>query len=204
MKLSTYGELNFEFAFSLTNESERGAVLVGTSKIENYLEKLLSVIIPENSKAYKSRLFNYPGALSSFSGKIELLYAFRIIDKKLYLSLNALRKVRNKAAHDSESFALISVWEQVKTIFTFELNFPHIIEELSYNNLISFKLSRIKTGFENSQFKDYDYQQTWQERFPDPKIDPVIQEEHRVWQLSYALTFLCLKIEVIADEYESL
>ncbi len=100
MKDKTYGEISFDFAFSLTNESERGAVLIGASKVEVYLEKLLNIILPSKTKAYKSRLLNYRGPLSSLSGKIELLYAFRIVDEQVYNSLNALRKIRNEAAQD--------------------------------------------------------------------------------------------------------
>ena len=117
MRSSEYPELNFDFVFKLTNESERGAILVGASKVETYLENLILKILPSKQKSYTSRLLNYPGPLSSFSGKIELLYAFGVIDKKLYDSLTILRKIRNDAAHSNEEFSIQKIKDTIDKIY---------------------------------------------------------------------------------------
>ena len=202
MKDNVYGELSFDFAFNLTNESDRGAILIGASKIENYLENLLLAIIPSHTKAYKSRLFNYPGTLSSFSGKIELLYAFRLIDELLYQSLNALRKIRNEAAHTSNAFSLKESKDLLATIYAFEPNFPDVIAHLAYDNLIKWKLRKVKKNFEDANLKEYDYQKLWDEQYPNPKDNEVIAEQLIIWELAHGLTFLSLKIEVITEEYK--
>jgi len=200
----SYGGLSFDFAFSLTNESDRGGILIGTGKVEDFLEQLLLTLIPRSSKSYKSRLFDYPGPMSSLSGKIELLYAFRIIDQTLYNSLTALRKIRNQAAHSTDTFSLETISEQLKLVFLFEENFPQVIAHLAYENLIKSKLMQIKEAFEKSDFKDVDYQKIWEEEYPNPKENESIQQQLRVWELSYAMTFLCLKIEAVADDYKAL
>lgn len=65
----------------LLNETGRGAVLIGTAYVEENLGKFILKILPKKDKKYVSRLFIYPGPLSSFSAKIELTYAFRLISE---------------------------------------------------------------------------------------------------------------------------
>ena len=53
----------------LLNETARGAVLIGTSHVEEHLENLILRILPSDKKQFTTKLFNYPGSLSSFSAK---------------------------------------------------------------------------------------------------------------------------------------
>lgn len=201
MKNSVYPELNFEFIHKLTNESERGAILIGTSKVEEYLEKLVRKILPAKSKRYTSRLLNYPGAISSFSGKIELLYAFRIIDKRFYDSLNELRKVRNDAAHSSEHFKLIEKQEEQIKINDFEEDFVGLIEHLALNNLIESKKWRFKEILEKQKKESKTYfEKEIEKRLGNLKNDENIKEQLRIWILSYGLVFMCLKIMGLIDD----
>jgi len=205
MKNSVYPELNFEFIYKLTNESERGAVLIGTSKVEEYLEKLSRKILPSKTKSYTSRLLNYPGALSSFSGKIELLYAFRIIDKRFYNSLNTLRKIRNNAAHSSEEFKLIDLQEEQTKINDFEEDFVGLIEHLALNNLITSKKWKFEKilADQKEESKPY-FQKEINKRLENLKDDEDIKEQLRIWILSYGLVFMCLKIMVLIDDLDIL
>lgn len=202
MAVPEYPELAFDFAYKLTNESERGAILIGTGKIEEYLERLVLAILPVKTKAYTSRLLNYPGPLSSFSGKIELLYAFRIIDERLYKSLNTLRKHRNTAAHSSEFFSLQSIKEELETIYDFDDVMKESIHKFALDSLIRFKKNYLKKSFDaNPDLKNFDHEQLWNESVPDPEKNEKIQEHLTIWKLAYGLTFLSLIIEVITDEY---
>lgn len=201
MKSSEYPELNFDFAFKLTNESERGAILIGASKVEEYLERLIISILPSDSKSYKNRLFKYPGALSSFSGKIELPYAFRIIDKRLYNSLNTLRKIRNQAAHSSDSFTIQKSKNELEEIYDFEYGFKEVTHKLAYDRLIQWKKENLKKSLEENELTEYDHEKLWNEHMPNPDEDQTIQEHLTVWKLAHGLTFLCLKIDVLIDEY---
>ena len=104
MKNSNYSELSVDFLILITNESPRGGILVGAAKVEDELKDLIEAILPRDSNKYLKKQFDYPGLLSSFSAKIETLYAFRFIDERMHKSLNAIRSVRNVAAHSKETF----------------------------------------------------------------------------------------------------
>jgi hypothetical protein len=204
MKSSVYPELNFEFAFKLTNESERGAILVGSSKVETYLENLILSVLPSKEKSFTSKLFNYPGPLSSFSGKIELSYAFNVIDKRVYDSLTTLKKLRNNAAHTDEEFLLSKRKDELEKIYDFEDGFPYAIHKQSFDHLIKWK----KDIFKNNLIKEnlsekVDYEKVWNEHIPDPGKNESIQEQLVIWKLAYGLTLLCLKIEIIREEHKS-
>ena len=201
MQESTYTELNVDFLFKLTNESERGALLIGGSKVEEYLENFIVKLLPSQQKEYTGRLLNYPGPLSSFAGKIELTYAFRVIDKRLYNSLSTLRKLRNEAAHSSDTFYIQNIREKLESIYDFEDGFKDVVHKLAYENLIKFKKNKLKKGLKNSNLSDYDYDKLWTEHVPNPDENETIQNHLIVWKLSYGLTFLCLKIEAISDDY---
>lgn len=196
-----YAEISVDFLIKITNESERGAILIGGSKIDEYLEELVVQILPESNKSYQNRLLKYPGPLSSFSGKIELLYAFKYIDKRFYNSLNTLRKIRNEAAHSSNNFSIQSIKAQLDIIYDFEPDFKDAAYQSALENLIKFKLHNLKQNFEDKNLHlDFDYLQLWNERVPDPEKDPEIVEQLTIWKLSYGLVFLCLKIEAIINE----
>jgi hypothetical protein len=205
MKNSNYSDLNFEFIFKLTNESERGAILIGASKVETYLEDLICNILPLNDKNYRSRLFNYPGPLSSFSGKIELSFAFRIIDERVYNSLNALRKIRNEAAHSDKMFSFKDLNNDLEKIYGFEQKFPEIVHKQSSKILLDWKKLSAKESLNYNRIdpKQIGFERLWSDRLPNPEVDETFQEQLRVWKLAYGLTLLCLKIEVIKEAWTS-
>ncbi|MGN6437519.1 MAG: hypothetical protein ACTHMM_13345 [Agriterribacter sp.] len=203
MKNSDYPGLNFDFAYKLTNESERGAILIGASKIETYLEKLILSILPIKTKKYSEKLLNYPGVLSSFSGKIELCFAFRVIDEKVYNALTALRKIRNSAAHSNETFSFQELNGELEKIYEFEYGFPEVVHELTFKHLLNWKTENARQALIKNNLADYDFETLWNETLPDPEKNETFQEHLRVWKLAYGLTLLCLKIEVIRDEWIS-
>lgn len=201
MKNSGYPELNFDFAYKLTNESERGAILIGASKVESYLENLVLNILPIKTKKYTDKLLNYPGALSSFSGKIELCFAFGVIDEKIYNALTTLRKIRNNAAHSDETFSFRKFNGELEKIYEFEYGFPEVVHKQTFEHLLKWKKENVKRALVENNLDDYDFETLWNERLPDPEKDETFQEHLRVWKLAYGLTLLCLKIEVIQDEW---
>lgn len=79
--------------------------IVGAAIIEEQLADALLAKMRPLSSEFKRRLFDGYGPLSSFSAKIDLSYAFQIIDKKTRDELTIIRKIRNKFAH---SVALIN------------------------------------------------------------------------------------------------
>lgn len=91
----------------LVSESDRGCILICTSKVESTFKKLYSKICPESmSKGNRKRLLSYPGPISSLAAMNDIGYFFEILDKEIWSSINTLRKLRNRAAHEDEEFKL--------------------------------------------------------------------------------------------------
>lgn len=91
----------------LSHESDRGAVLVVAAYIDAALEVLLAAFFVEpkiegkkKRKDYKDSLFGPKGALGSFSAKEVLAHACGLISWIEFAEIKAIRKVRNKFAHD--------------------------------------------------------------------------------------------------------
>lgn len=94
---------------SFHNESDRGAAILAGSFLENVLGHFLTSKVSEPSLADK--LFGPVGPLSSFSQRIAVAYAFKLISKKQYQDLEAIRQARNHFAHHplDASFAATEV-----------------------------------------------------------------------------------------------
>jgi len=194
-------ELSFDFAFMLTNESECGAVLIGAAKVEEFLERLLLSIFPISTKKYTSRLLHYPGSLSSLSGKIELLFAFRIIDEQFYNSLNELRLIRNRAAHESSVFALRNFPFQLSKINSFIGDSNGLISFLAQDNLIKWKRGTIKKILDEKSLDRKIYKEIWKKSTLNLDKHPEVQSQLALWKLSYGLTLMCSYTLTIIDSY---
>lgn len=88
-------------------ESDRGAVLFGAEVINTYLERTFRRIAPKGMSSRRLKdLLDYTGPLGSFSARISLAYACRLITSDLFKALHILRSLRNEAAHPEGSFSL--------------------------------------------------------------------------------------------------
>lgn len=87
----------------LFDESDRGAILVGGSILEECLENLLRAKLGSNSNARKKSielLLATSGPISSFWGKIHLSFAIGLIESWIFEDLEVIRQLRNLAAHE--------------------------------------------------------------------------------------------------------
>ncbi len=82
------------------SESDRAAGVLAGSFIDEYTKKYLRSIMISDPKT--EEMLNGYGPLSSFSARIDCLYAFGFIDKDVYTNLNIIRKIRNHFAHHPE------------------------------------------------------------------------------------------------------
>lgn len=92
----------------ILNESDGGAVLIGTSIIDDHLKKMIANRLPSDmqSKKKQESLFEYPGLLSGFAAKNDVARAAMWISESVYKSINILRHLRNDIAHKPVSFRL--------------------------------------------------------------------------------------------------
>ncbi|MEY1639740.1 MltR family transcriptional regulator [Tenuifilum osseticum] len=92
----------------LSDESDRGCVLLGSSYIENQLKILLEKILI-GTKKHKKDLFSGYGPLSTFSSKIKLSYSLGIISENLYKELEIIKSIRNLFAHYPDKISFDNV-----------------------------------------------------------------------------------------------
>jgi len=89
----------FGFSKESHADSDRGCALMLGAFLEVHLEKLLrSVFIQRRSVV--DPLFQYPGALSTFSAKIRMAYCLRLVHEHEYRDLSRILKIRNRFAHE--------------------------------------------------------------------------------------------------------
>jgi DNA-binding MltR family transcriptional regulator len=91
--------LEFNNLFNHTQKEDRSIVLVGGSFLELVLEHILRAYLPEDDKEVK-KLFDYNGALGTFSSKISMAYSLGLIEKIIKDDLHYIRKIRNEFAHN--------------------------------------------------------------------------------------------------------
>jgi hypothetical protein len=154
--------------------------LISTTYVEQHLTKLklIEAILPADiSKKEKERLFLYPGPLSSFAAKINLAYAFRIIDKGLYRSLNALRTVRNDAAHSPHAFTLHELNDKMRAVYNLCPEVPNHIRVLATESMMKLKIESLKDKFNEDSLTEEQRQQIVKDILNGPKtIEPLEQQ----------------------------
>jgi hypothetical protein len=177
---------------TMFNESGRGAILIAATRIEEHLTNLIESILPANmSKKGKDRLFAYPGQLSSFSAKINLSYAFRIIDKTLYDSLNTLRTVRNDAAHSASQFSLHELNDRMRGVYNFGPSMPDSIKRRAYDAMIGLKMSTLNDLFNEHELSEEERKQQIEQIFNNPKTIISLEKQLPYYELLNGLCFIC-------------
>lgn len=101
-------------------ESDRAAALLAGIVAEGYTETLLRGFTRTGSDV--DRLFDIYGPLSSFSARINVAYAFGLIDEHLRSDLDYIKRVRNYFAHElrDASFGVSPVREFCANLSTRE------------------------------------------------------------------------------------
>ena len=74
-----------------------GRALISSAIVEDFLQQLLLHAMRSLSNTKAKRLFD--GPLATFDAKIEVAYAFDLIDDDLRNDLNVIKDIRNAFAH---------------------------------------------------------------------------------------------------------
>jgi DNA-binding MltR family transcriptional regulator len=88
----------------LLKESDRGCAIFGAQILADDLESLLRTHFRSDDESVKkvvNPLFATYAPLSSFSAKIQVAYAIRLITKGLKHHLDVIRRLRNEFAHEA-------------------------------------------------------------------------------------------------------
>jgi hypothetical protein len=102
---------------TIVMESDRGAVLVAASIVDDYLRRLFeSRGSPQIGKKKRRELLEYPGPLSSLAAKVDIALLTELIDPPLHTAIHRLRSLRNAVAHNTTSFRLADHEERLRQI----------------------------------------------------------------------------------------
>lgn len=85
----------------LNTDGVRGCAVLAHALLEDMLRQCILANMTDLNKDEQDRLFVGSGPLSSFSSKIQLAYAFKIIGTKTRHDLDTIREIRNAIAHTS-------------------------------------------------------------------------------------------------------
>ena len=86
------------FRKTLAQESDRGCALMAASYLDDQLKILLESHLVEDKKISKE-LFEFNGALGTFSSRIEMSYMLGLLPSNVRKDLHIIRKARNHFAH---------------------------------------------------------------------------------------------------------
>jgi len=176
----------------LLSESGRGALLVASAQMDDQLTQLIDAFLPkEMTSKDKKRLFKYPGHLSSFASKIELAYAFRLIDGSLYNCLNALRSLPNDAAHTTSNFELHELSEKLKSIFNLGSGFQGSMSHLAKEAFLKMKLNLLKDYLDESGLELEDRKRIFFDAVKNEEVIASLEKQVPYWELITGLSFLC-------------
>lgn len=86
------------FAAEFNSESDRGAVLVAASRIDEILKSVLVAFLRGTNSA--SELLEGFNALSAFSARASACHALGLIDDAEFADITLIRKIRNAFSHE--------------------------------------------------------------------------------------------------------
>jgi len=175
----------------ILQESPRGAVIIGTTIVEDHLTKFIEAILPYSSSKDKKKLLRYPGHLSSFSAKIEMAFAFRLINENLYISLNELRDLRNRAAHNSSTFSLIDFRSSLDKVFNIGPSATCHIRNQALKMLVELKSLSIENIFDEHNLEQVEKESIVNNLLTNKKLLASIERQVPHWELIYGLSLIC-------------
>ena len=129
---------------TIVAESDRGAVLVAASIVDEYLGKLFEGLLPTTTPTdLRKRFLKYPNPLSSMAAKADIGLFTRLIPHSIHRAVTLLRQLRNDVAHSPESFRLADHINQVREMSEIGPGISHFINETAVEILVRDFVSRI-------------------------------------------------------------
>jgi DNA-binding MltR family transcriptional regulator len=96
----------------LRDETDRGKIIVAASYLDEELELVIRTMMRDLPKDLEAELFRGYGPLASFSGKIKLAFALKIINEAIYKDLLVIKALRNHFAHAYSHDSAYDNWIQ--------------------------------------------------------------------------------------------
>ncbi len=109
----------------------------------------------------------------------------------MYDSLNALRKIRNDAAHSTNKFELQQLSEKLKPVYNLGPGIQTFIKDISTRSIVTNKFKRVEMGLAESDLNNEEKQKMLEGIFQDEKNIRLLEQQIPFWELLYGLTLLC-------------
>lgn len=109
VRFQDIGEEEIEWRIKdLENESDRGAIILAATNVEDTLELRLMDMLPnlKEDETARKLVFEQDGPISSFSRKLLMAYATGIVDTQYRKLIDLVREIRNACAHCRKPLSL--------------------------------------------------------------------------------------------------
>lgn len=185
-----------ELLMILPSESDRGAVLVGSAFIERHLRSFFDAIVPSalGKKKRESLLDNTSGPLGTFSARVEVAYATRLISRALYDALHVFRRIRNEVAHHPKSFNLRKQAARVRQMYLLGPDVPVAVNRMALEVMTYIKVGNALDSVKHPE-EDRPYFNTSQEVMEfiseDPEIIEILDEQLPRYELAVGIVLIC-------------
>jgi mannitol repressor len=83
------------------HNSDRSIAIIGAALVEHFLGDALYEHMRKLTKAERIRLFEEQGPLGTFDAKIQIAYAFKLLDERARDDFMLVKRIRNAFAHAS-------------------------------------------------------------------------------------------------------
>jgi hypothetical protein len=92
----------------LNGESDRGAIILSATAIEDALEDRILQKLPalHSDEATRKQVFEVDGPIASFSRKLLMAYSMGLIDSSYRKKIDLVREIRNACAHSRMPISL--------------------------------------------------------------------------------------------------
>lgn len=144
-----HGEDFKKFFDIISNESDRGAVLIAASIFDEGLKKIISAHLIDSDENSDPIFSGLSAPLSTFSAKIEISYRLGFIKKEAKEMLTLFRKIRNQFAHTFEVCSLndASIKDRLNAIYQKQ---PDIYD--SFKSVMLESISKIRSDIDADIF----------------------------------------------------
>lgn len=86
-------------------ETDRGAVILGATTLEDKLAERLQSQMPHLNSDELSRLFGWDGPMGTFSAKVRMAHALGHLDRATFKMAEVVREMRNACAHSRQDIS---------------------------------------------------------------------------------------------------
>ena len=189
----------------LISESDRGAVLLGVSKIDQYLTVFFERLVPESVSGKRRKdIFNYSGAFGTLSSKLDIALVCRLLSSEIVNAIHKMRKIRNDLAHQTISFSLTEYQAQFYEIFSLigpgvDVGINRTAIEAMMENMLT-KLITLEHPVEEGKPLFEGKGEALEYLSNNGEVLKVLEEQRPRWELAIGVSIICGMILLYRDK----